>query len=279
MTKGTKFVGMIVPTVDNSFFSGLAANVEREMAKADYRTLIISCSNDADKERACLRELSAMGTVNGMICVSGLSELQDGVIPDTMPLVWVDRVPRSARKIPWVANDDAAATEKATDFLIEKGCSNILLLPGFLAEHQESPRVAGYRRALAKHDIAFSPTMVLNREGIKSSEEETGDLVRATLAADISVDGIITSSDRAAFGAITALRSVGYFVPEDVRLISFDNSSYSAMASPPITALDRKTDILAAKACEIMLRMIAHEDDIPMENIVDVYLEKRDSTR
>ncbi|MBQ7496869.1 MAG: substrate-binding domain-containing protein [Selenomonas sp.] len=278
MSDSKKMVGMIVPTLDNSFFSALVSQTCAALHEAGFRMVVMDSGHDADRERSYLRELSNMGA-DGIICVSGLSELQEGIVPDELPLLWVDRVPRSVRQIPWVANDDAAATATATDFLCQKGCRNILLLPGYLAEHQESPRILGYRKALAMHGVEFNPSLILNRPGKKSTEQETFELIREILAEDIAVDGIITSSDRSAFGAITAFRSVGYFVPEDVRLICFDNSSYSAMASPSLTSLDRKVDALAQKACAIMKRQMAGEKDIPIENVVDVTLEKRASTR
>jgi len=272
-----KIIGMIVPTVDNSFFSNLANHVEKCMNEKGFHTLIVSSANHAEKEKEYLRKLVSLGA-EGVICVSGLSELPDDLLPDDFPLVWVDRHPGSARRIPWVANDDAAAMEKATEYLIQKGCKNILLLPGFLAEHHESPRVEGYRNALKKNGIPVSEDFILNRPGEKSTEEEAEEMVRAAIGRGVLVEGIITSSDRAAFGAVAALRSVGYYVPEDVKLISFDNSPYSAMASPSVTALDRNPEILAEKACEILIQIL-DKKDVAVENIVPVSFVKRDSTR
>lgn len=270
-------IGMVVPTVDNSFFSGLAAQVDRVMSENGCHTFIVSSANDAKKELSLLKELAA--GADGIICVSGLSELPEGILPEKFPLVWADRVPKSAWTIPWVANDDADAMEKATNLLMKKNCRNILLLPGFLAEHQESPRVRGYRNALEQNGIDFHNEYVLYRQGKRTTEEETGDLIRMAVANHIPVDGVITSSDRAAFGAMTALRSVGYFVPEDVRLISFDHSPYATMASPPITALDRKPEALAKKACEILKKMMDGTQDFQTENVIPVSLVKRDTTR
>lgn len=93
------------------------------------------------------------------------------------------------------------------------------------------------------------------------------------------MDAIITSSDRAAFGAITALRSIGQYVPEDVKLISFDNSPYSTMASPAITTIDRNPRQLAEDACEALLSLFNGIHPDPLETIVPVSLVKRDSTR
>ena len=93
------------------------------------------------------------------------------------------------------------------------------------------------------------------------------------------VDGILASSDRSAFGAMAALRALGFYVPEDVRLICFDNSPYATLTTPALTTLDRNTGQLARTACEYLTRMIAGDRAIPAETTVPVSLVCRDSTR
>ena len=270
-------VGIVVPTVDNAFFSNLADYAERYLYEKGYTALILSSANHAEKEKDHLRSLYAAG-VAGILCVSGLSALPEDLLPEDLPLVWVDRHPQSQRDIPCVANDDRAAMAEATEYLIQKGCRNILLLPGYLAEMRTSPRVVGYEEALKKHGIIPNPAYILNRAGKSSSETETGELVRKIMAQGLPVDAIITSSDRAAFGVIAALHQVGLYVPEDVKLISFDNSPYSTMASPAITALDRRPQALAETACAHLLALLKGEN-VPPQTIIPVTLIKRDSTR
>lgn len=271
-----KTIGMIIPTMNNSFFASLAHAVCEEMNRNGYHVLVSDSRNDAETEKEAYRTLQASG-VSGIISVSGLVQA-DNSIPADLPFVWVDRVPKSERKIPWVANDDEAAMQEAAQFLIGKGCHNILLLPGYTAEYQESPRVRGYRNALEEAGLLFDPHYVLNRSGKGTSEQETADLIMAIMKEGRKVDGIITSSDRAAFGAMKALGKVGYYAPEDIKLISFDNSPYSTMASPSITSLDRNPVSLANKACEILLDQIAGRP-VQEENVIRVSLVERDSTR
>lgn len=272
-----KTVGMIVPSMDNSFFASLVHAISGVMNQKGYTVLACDSRNDAETEKGFYSTLKEAG-VSGVISVSGLSQITEEVIPADMPAVWVDRVPQSERKIPWAANDDEAAMKKATQLLADKGCRNILLLPGYLAEHQESPRVKGYKNGLAANGIEFREEFILNRKGTGTSESETEELVMDLLRNGTKVDGIITSSDRAAFGAMKALGKVGYYAPEDVKLISFDNSPYSMMASPSITAIDRRPAELAEKACELMLDLIAGKE-VQTENIIEVSLVERDSTR
>ena len=268
-----KKIGMIIPTVDNSFFASLAVEVEKIMYEKGYGTLICSSANDAEKEKMYLKILLE---TDGIICVSGLSSLPEETLPKDYPLVFVDRVPTSERKIPYVANDDAQAMEEATKALIEKGCQNIVLAPGYIAEHQNNPRVVGYMKALKDNMIEYREEFILDRKGEKSSEKETEELVQHLMHKGYEVDGIITSSDRAAFGAIEALKKTGYYVPEDVKLISFDNSSYTSMSG--ITAIDRNPKLLAEKAVNTLLQIISKES-VETENRIRVSLVDRGSTK
>ncbi len=259
-----------------AYFSGLADYLAKELEKADCCALIFSSGNHAGRERTVYRILQSAGC-EGIISVSGLSEFPEDLIPENYPIVWVDRVPLSERKIPWVANDDRDAMKKAADYLIEKGCRNILLLPGYLAEQQESMRVKGYRESFEKHGLVYKEAYVLNRKGNGTSEEETEQLVRECFGKGYSVDAIITSSDRAAFGAMTALEKIGRYVPEDIRLISFDNSPYNAMAVPGITALDRRPDLLAEEAVRVMNDLLSG-NRTEIEHVIPVRLVERTST-
>ena len=272
-----RFAGIVIPTTDNAFFSRLAVEADRFLSRQGLTALILSSDNSAEKEKEHLQTLLHLGAA-GILCVSGLSALPEDLLPASYPLVFLDRHPRSAHPVPLVANDDRAAMFEATSYLISLGCRHILLMPGYLAETRTSPRVIGYEEALLKNGLHPDPGYVLNRPGRQPSEVEAEALIREIMHREQSVDAIITSSDRAAFGVITALHRVGLYVPEDVRLICFDNSPYSSMASPAITALDRQPDLLAEKAARYLLDLMDGKA-VPTETLIPVHLCKRDSTR
>ena len=271
-----KNIGMIIPTTDNSFFSSLSHNIESILSKKGYNLLICDSNNNSDNEKEYLKLLSSL--CSGIIDVSGLSELSDGLLPDDYPLVFVDRKPSSERSIPWVGNDDEKAMYEATSYLIDKGCKNILLLPGLIAEQSESPRVKGFIKALEYHNISCDDSSILYRKGLKSSQEETKDIIMNVLSENKKIDAIITSSDRSAFSVMKAIGQLGYYSPEDIKLISFDNTPYSTLSSPSITAIDRKPEKIAEKAVEVLLKLL-NKEDTDDTNIIPVSLVERDSTR
>ena len=271
-----KTIGMILPTTDNSFFSSLVHYVEKYLNEQNIHLLICDSHNSSKREKEYLKKLSKI--CDGILDVSGLSELPEDFLLENYPLVFVDRKPVCSKQIPWVGNDDKEAMKEATSFLIKKGCKNILLLPGYIAEKQNEPRIHGYRQALEEATLSFDETYVINRKGEKSSEIETGEIILSIMKEAKPIDAIITSSDRAAFGVIRALNLLGYYVPEDVRLIAFDNSIYSTYASLSITSIDRNSKEIAEKACKLILDKIEGKK-VDLETTISVSLVIKDSTR
>ena len=75
-----KTIGMIVPTMDNSFFASLAHAVSAEMKKSGYTVLTCDSRNDAETEKEYYTVLRETG-VSGVISVSGLSRVTEETIP------------------------------------------------------------------------------------------------------------------------------------------------------------------------------------------------------
>ena len=126
--------------------------------------------------------------------------------------------------------------------------------------------------------VSYDENYVLLRKGIKSSQEETRDIIMNAVSEGKRIDAIITSSDRSAFSVMKAIGELGYYAPEDIRLISFDNTPYSALSSPSITAIDRNAKDIAYKACEVLLKLL-NKEETEKETVIPVSLVKRDSTR
>lgn len=121
----SKFIGMIVPDISNTFFSSLAYSAQDYLQKQGYNLLICSSTNQVDTEKAHFANLAEFG-VAGILCVSGLSSMPENLLNENVPLVFLDRRPSNAEKIFWVVNDDVEATRLATQFLIDKGCKIFL---------------------------------------------------------------------------------------------------------------------------------------------------------
>lgn len=273
----SKTIGMIVPDISNDFFSTLALHTEQALAREGYSVFVCNDANSHDRERSYLRTLISK-RVDGIICISGSLMLDAATVPHGTPVVCVDRYPGADSPIPRVISEDEQGGYLATKHLLERGCRRILFVSSSLADLNKNSRELGYERALAEAGVAPDPGYRLLLSGAQPSMEETELLVRRFAAIGRPFDGIFAVSDHAAVGALRALQASGVRVPEDVKIVGFDDSIYTRITTPSITSVRRFPEQLAFQGCQALLALIAGKEP-PLEAVVPVELVERASTR
>lgn len=125
------------------------------------------------------------------------------------------------RSLPSVVPDEEGGGWTATELLLRKGHRRI----GFLNVRPTIPaavgRLAGYRRALAAHGIAYDAALV--RSTLDSTADEGYDHVRDLLLLTKPPTAIFCGTDRLAMGAYDAIKERGYLIPRDIAVVGFDD--------------------------------------------------------
>ena len=253
----SRTIGMIVPDISNDFFSKIALHVERELATEDYSVFVCNSANDPARERDYFRTLASK-QADGIICISGLRRLDGEFVPHGIPVVCIDRAPENDLGFPHVGSDNIGGGYMATEHLIERGCKDILSISSFTANYPGNERQ-------------------LFVSGKQPSIIESEELVTDFLSTGYPVDGIFAHSDHAAVGALRALVAAGKRVPEDVRLIGFDDSVYAQLPTPQISTVRRFPERLAHEGCQALLALLRGEEP-EMETLVPVKLVQRASS-
>lgn len=271
-------IGLILPNITNAFFSMIAYSIERQLFHRQYSLFVCNSGNNADNERAYFRTLIGRG-VDGILCISDLNELPHEVLDRHIPIVAIDRHPKVKRAIPWVGNNDRQASCDATALLIRKGCRHIAFISGYFAEYNHTTRQAGYQQALSANGIPFDRNLVIERSGKDPTHIEVEVLVYECIKQGHPIDGIVASSEPAGIGALFAVKNAGLSVPEDIKLICFDNSPISVLTSPALSSIERNPDMIAAKSCELLLKLIDGEEPEETDIYVPTSLIDRSSTK
>lgn len=276
----SKTIGLILPNIDNPFYSCLAYHIESMLYEKGYSLLICNSAERLDKEVAYFRTLIGKH-VDGVLCASPLAGFPENFPLHTLPVVCIDRIPGEERAIPCVVNDDYAAGKCATEHLIRKGCRKILLVT-FHVQGQTAgwnQRARGYLDALEENHIPADRNYILERPGREAPSQEFEILVRSFLREGrFPLDGVVGTSEAAAIGALFALKDRGLRVPQDVKLVTFDNTLQSVLTQPGLTSIDRKPQLLAQRAVELLLEMIAGNPPQRRIHTVPFELVARDSS-
>ena len=149
-----------------------------------------------------------------------------------------------------VIPDELAAGQSAARVVAEAGHRDGIYLLGDPAEHvfAGQERVAGIRESLAA--AGTRPAGVI---GCNWWPDSAYDALGRALAAGLRPKALICLNDRIAFGAYQALREAGVAVPDDVSVVSFDDSELAAWLRPQLTSIALPHYQLGRQAVELLL--------------------------
>ncbi len=82
------------------------------------------------------------------------------------------------------------------------------------------------------------------------------DAVMRAVKGRLVFDGVFAANDQMAVGALNALRDAGVRVPDDVRVIGFDDSFVASLVSPALSSIHVPADLIGRYAMELALSRI-----------------------
>ncbi|MGX7420516.1 LacI family DNA-binding transcriptional regulator [Carnobacterium gallinarum] len=273
-------IGILVPDISNSFFANVVQEIESILFEQGYSTIICNTDRNEEKELAYLRMLEGK-MIDGLIVISGVKEFGTATMNKTIPLICIDRKPQDTQNTIIIESNHYQGGFIATEELIKQGCKNIAIIihRDFLSSSKE--RLAGYKDALKKNNLAFNPDNVIH---IKA----TGNVSRTEIAKQALVerfkqgeffDGIFALNDRLAIGAIHAAKEYQLNIPVDLKIVGFDNDPISKYCSPTLSTIKQDNRVIAQQACtSLLLAIDTNYAEIEKHQVIPVSLIVREST-
>lgn len=132
-----------------------------------------------------------------------------------------------------VLTENTTGFRNATARLIELGCRRIAIIGvhEWEQDYGSSPyRLKGYRQALAAAGLPNDPALEI--PAVIWYQPDGADAVARMLDGGIRPDGIVCMNDLLAMGAMQELARRGICVPQDVKVIGYDDSTDSQYLSP-----------------------------------------------
>ena len=146
---------------------------------------------------------------------------------------------------------------------------------GNTKELSMDPRFYYYKNSLLERNV-YNPALVMDCEMNSRSSYEA---MKAYLDSGKPLpDAIFTASDVVAPGLLKALREHGIRIPEDMGIITFNNTSISQLSQPPLASVEvyiRENAEAAALCMELLWNQKTH----PKKITISCRLEERGSVR
>ncbi len=232
-------IGVVVPRINQNFFSNVIAGLEEVTYQKGYNLIICQSNESYEREVKCVNTLINQHVSCIIISISAdfeQSEHLKSIKEHNIQLIQFDRVADDLDTFK-VLNDTEQASMEAVSHMIEQGYKRIALLEGPQNLNIFRQRKAGYLAALKKHDIPVVQELIRENAWTRELGAEA---TKKLLSLPEPPDAIFAStSDFAALGVLDVAQNKGIKVPEELGICGYSNESFTEITNPPITSIDQ----------------------------------------
>ena len=250
----TNTIGVVVPEVEHYFFSTILNGIEEVAYKGNFSVMVFQSNESYMREVLIVQTLIA-NRVDGVLASFSKNTHDyshfEQLIDNEIPLVFFDRV-RDDLHADSVTVDDYSGAYSAVNHLIQKGCRRIAFFSAPQHLMIGKNRLDGYRAALEKNGIGYNPDLVYACDTFDEAQK----ISRSVLKKQDRPDAIFAVNDLTAIGAMKVAKQLGLKIPDDLRLVGFENSRSASICEPELTTVDQFGFELGKKATELLLNRI-----------------------
>lgn len=248
----TQTIYVIIPSIDNTFFSEVYRGIESEALAHHYQAFLVNTNNDKNQENLFLSALVQKQT-DGIISLSaaaatGVIERQVAGLPMVIACQYLED-----GSLPNVAIDNIAAAKEAVTHLLDLGHRNIGCLSGPATNVLYRDRLTGYLRALAEHDIPVNMGYVSYGNSTLQSGYDRG---LELLLGHPEITAVFAAGDVMAIGSMKAARKLGRRIPQDYAVVGFDDLDITRFCDPPLTTIHQPMFEIGKYSMQTLLDLI-----------------------
>jgi DNA-binding LacI/PurR family transcriptional regulator len=199
-----------------------------------------------------------------------------------IPIVFIDHLPPTGFEADYVGVNNALAAERIVRHLAREGHKVIAHVSNYEVVSTIVERRTGYRRAVAKLNLAFAEELIQRDPGPSGDDASEGceEIVSKLLGLSNPPTAIVAASDVIAYRVIAALRRLGKTVPEDISVTGFDGVDRWMPTQPFLTTICQPFEEIGAHAVELLgHRSSAHGGNEYRHVILEARLSVQGSTR
>lgn len=269
-------IGVIVPDIQNPFFSEMAKAIEKIAEKSGYSMILCNTFNNKEKEENHINLLMSK-SIDGIIIapvsedIKGLKKLESNGIP----FVIVDRLIKDYENINGVFSNNKEGVTLGIDFLYKKDKKNIAFVVGESELETSKKRLEAYIERCRELNILNEDIIIYADYSMEGGFESTKTLINK----QIEVDSIFYSSDVMAIGGMKYLLRNGYKIPKDISILGFDNINISSFMEPELTTVAQPISKMGEESIKLLLKLINKEK--VSKNIIELapYLIERGTVK
>lgn len=260
-------IGVVIPRITDPHLFNLVYQIGEVCEQRGLSVIILAGPTMTDE--LSMSNFIGHGIVGALLLISPLSvdayrpiAQALGIPALVMETLFVDDCDSAMQiAMPCVASDGRCGAYEGVEYLLRLGHRRIGYINGSYGG-QGRLRLAGYRDALADHDLPYDEELVLPGDWTW----DTGyALAPRFLDMERPPTAIFCANDLMALAAMRALRENGLQVPQDISILGFDDIPSAALSDPPLTTVRQMAPDMARMAIDLLSRAMDGEE-ISVEN-------------
>lgn len=262
-------IGVMFPNLSIPFWAELESELERVAEKKGYNLMLAVAPNDAE---AYIEKYESMRSrMPDGIITSYIKDTEHYINASETPTVILGNVSYG----PSVSSNDEQGGLLAAKHLIAKGCKNIIHISGELGSRSSAnARTYAFMNECKKENVTYKVYETTREQYLKMDFES---IISNVFYENEQFDGIFASNDILAAHCISTALSLGYRIPEDIRIVGYDDISLSKWIYPSLTTIHQDNKKLAETAVDTLLKQLAGEE-VPDKQVIPVRLIERKTT-
>ncbi|MDE6983168.1 MAG: LacI family transcriptional regulator [Lachnospiraceae bacterium] len=239
----TKTIGVLAADIRNPYYASLFVACEQAAREVGYTVVLYNSLGKMENEVELLGKLQEQkvdaiiqfgGRVDDLFSNAEYVEIVNQIM-STIPVIVTGKL--DGTRCHAVRIDSMKAMELLMNHLLELGHRKIALVGGRQNVLATFEKHQMYKQLLREHRIAYDQELVLDDGG--GYVFDTGyDKMNEMLDRRTDMTAVIAVNDFTAMGVMKSLNEHGIRVPQDMSVVSYDNTYLCEMTMPKLTSID-----------------------------------------
>jgi DNA-binding LacI/PurR family transcriptional regulator len=251
----SKTIGVIVPHIDQRFFSEAISGIEDVCFENNHGLIICQSHESFNKECLAIDTLIHQNVDCILISISAETQSSDHlqtIKKNNIELIQFDRYIDDLDSYK-VFNDNEEASYTIVRCLIEQGYKKLAFIGG--PEHLAifKKRKAGYLKAIKEAQLIIPYNFIVSDA---LSKEKAFEVAMELLTFKEPPDAFFTVSDHQSLGVLHAAESLNIKIPEQLGIFGFANEAFTELIKPSLSSVDQKSKELGRHAANVYFEKI-----------------------
>ena len=277
----TKTIGIMVADVRNPFYASLFVACETAAREKGYTVTLSNSMGVKSQEIELLGKMKEQ-RVDAIIQIGG------GVDALSSDIEYVEAVNQIAGDIPFVTTgkldgtgcymvriDDRKCIDLLMNHLLERNHQRIALVGGRMDVVSTYDKYQRYKQVLREYMLEIDKELV--SWGNNYGYEDGYQAMKKLIDNQKVPSAVIVVNDQSATGVIRCLQDHGYKIPEDITVVSQDNTIYAEIVTPKLTSVAYDYEKFGKTLVDTVIALLEGKNVDRLQMVEPVLVERESS--